>query len=564
MNTSGHNGPVASRLQPSSEPTAPTDDEETTLLTPLVNHGDGSGHHGRRVPGPYSPSQLALDAANFFIADAASLGALAFIYCTSSIESGGLAMSTTAAGAILMVQGIFGVVAGPPLGWYIDRSPKKKQCLSAVCGVICATWLLLAMVRNHAVVAMLLSVQGLAGAVFPPGICGLSLGVVGYARFPERTARNEQWKHGGAVIGALTPIAIVRGNYTPLFVVFAGAMVAAIVSINSIRDRDIDHELASGLKKEGAAGAKAATAANDDEEAPTQLDGPPKSMDIKRFFMQRNVLIFLGMVVLWHFANAPMLPSVGYKIQQAYERDPDNAEQMIIFGRAYPLDGKNGISLATIVAHVVMIPVAKASGVLATMPRFGSRNTLTVATVMIVFRGVLFALVSDPWSLLGISFLDGLSAGAFGVLAVLMVGDLAVGSGRANVLQGAMAACIGMGGSLSNGIFGRVTEDSSVDTTFWWLAVFGAIAVALLLVAVQDLHDYDVTVPVDDDSSDHVEKATYYPSPHKQSGLSRRSSSGGAVVNPLFDRALTGEDDSTTINGSENKASRSLFPAADA
>jgi hypothetical protein len=59
-----------------------------------------------------------------------------------------------------------------------------------------------------------------------------------------------QWKHVGAVIGALSPIAFVDGDYSPLFCLYAVAMGLSVVSINAIRDRDIDHELASGLKKD--------------------------------------------------------------------------------------------------------------------------------------------------------------------------------------------------------------------------------------------------------------------------------------------------------------------------
>lgn len=55
---------------------------------------------------------------------------------------------------------------------------------------------------------------------------------------------------------------------------------------------------------------------------PAEAEASP----LKDFFMTPDVLIFLGMVVLWHFSNAPMLPTVGYKIQQNYEADPDNSE----------------------------------------------------------------------------------------------------------------------------------------------------------------------------------------------------------------------------------------------
>jgi hypothetical protein len=106
------------------------------------------------------------------------------------------------------------VIAGPPLGYYIDKSTEKKKILSIVCAVICSTWVLLAISRNHFFVGLLLSIQGLAGAVFPPGICGLSLGVAGYSRFPARTARNEQVRSKPSRsstndIGIASPLALV-------------------------------------------------------------------------------------------------------------------------------------------------------------------------------------------------------------------------------------------------------------------------------------------------------------------------------------------------------------------
>lgn len=40
----------------------------------------------------------------------------------------------------------------------------------------------------------------------------------------------------------------------------------------------------------------------------------------------------------FHLANAPMLPQVGYKIDQL-SNNPDNQRSMYIFGKEYNIDG---------------------------------------------------------------------------------------------------------------------------------------------------------------------------------------------------------------------------------
>ena len=50
--------------------------------------------------------------------------------------------------------------------------------------------------------------------------------------------------------------------------------------------------------------------------------------------------------------------------------------------------------------------------------------------------------------------LDGVAAGAFGVLAVLIMSDLTQGTGRFSMMQGGLATGIGIGASASNGIGG--------------------------------------------------------------------------------------------------------------
>jgi MFS family permease len=91
-------------------------------------------------------------------------------------------------------------------------------------------------------------------------------------------------------------------------------------------------------------------------------------------------------------------------------------------------------------------------------------------------------LTDHPYGLVAIQLLDGIGAGIFGVVGVLVIADLTKGTGRFNLMQGALATATGIGASLSNLMTGYVVEVTSQNTGF---AVLAAIATfALLFYAV--------------------------------------------------------------------------------
>ena len=57
----------------------------------------------------------------------------------------------------------------------------------------------------------------------------------------------------------------------------------------------------------------------------------------------------------------------------------------------------------------------------------------------------LYTLTNDPVWLVSVQVLDGIGAGIFGVLSVLIVSDLTAGSGLFNTTQGAIATAVGLG-----------------------------------------------------------------------------------------------------------------------
>jgi MFS family permease len=80
-------------------------------------------------------------------------------------------------------------------------------------------------------------------------------------------------------------------------------------------------------------------------------------------------------------------------------------------------------------------------------------------------------------------------AGIFGVLWILIVADLAKGTGRFNTLQGTIQACLGIGALLSNFIAGAVVKNLGYDVGFFMLAGVAVAGLALFYVAMPETRE---------------------------------------------------------------------------
>src|SRR5207245_8100066 len=98
----------------------------------------------------------------------------------------------------------------------------------------------------------------------------------------------------------------------------------------------------------------------------------------------------------------------------------------------------------------------------------------------------LFAFGANPWLLVSVQILDGVGAGIFGVVSVIVVADLAQRTGRFNLLQGAMNTCVAIGASLSNLIAGLVAQEHGYRSGFILLAILALIALVFFWVAMPE------------------------------------------------------------------------------
>jgi MFS family permease len=75
----------------------------------------------------------------------------------------------------------------------------------------------------------------------------------------------------------------------------------------------------------------------------------------------------------------------------------------------------------------------------------GRKPVFLIASAALPIRGLLFTVTRRAYLLVLAQILDGIGAGIFGVVAVIIVADLARQTGRFNLLQGAMNTCVAIG-----------------------------------------------------------------------------------------------------------------------
>ena len=383
---------------------------------------------------PSSTSLRALDALNFFLADVRDgmgpfLGTFLRVHQHWDAGRVGIALAASQIGTVL---------AQTPAGALIDKVRWKRLAVGIAAGAVAAGCLLLYLVPTLAAVVAAQAAIGAAAAIFPPAIAALTLGLVGRAAMPRQTGRNEAFNHGGNVITAALAggMAYLLG-FGAMFLLVAGMAAASIVAVSLIRERDIDHELARG--------------ADDGEE------GGPEVVGVGELFKDHRIGIFIASVTLFHFANAAMLPLVGQKSSDGLK---DGAAVLM--------------SACIIAAQVVMVPVALAASRLAAT--WGRKPVFLIGFAVLPVRGLLYCLSVNPYYLVAVQLLDGIGAGIFGVVSVLVVADLTKGTGRFNFTQGALATATGVGAGLSNLLTGFVVKAAGFNAGFLTLAAIAAAA----------------------------------------------------------------------------------------
>ena len=392
----------------------------------------------RETPQPSAQTLRGLDWLNFLLADVQSgVGPFLAIYLA------GYGWNEQRVGLALTIGGIAGIAAQTPAGALVDRLKSKRALIAAGVIALAIGALSIAFYPSFRPVMTAQVMIGGMSSVFIPAIAAISLGVVGHQLFDNRQGRNQTFNSAGNVVAAVAMglIGYFISNRAVFFFV-ALLSLPTILTLLLIRPDEIDYELARGAKD-----------GEDDGKPATILD----------LIEDRPLMIFICCAVMFHFANAAMLPLLGEMLARGK-------------GRASMMFMSACVVTTQLTITLVASWVGRSAG------SWGRKPLLLIGFGVLPIRGVLYTLTNNIYPLVGIQVLDGIGAGIFGVVSVLVIADLTRGTGRFNLTLGAIATAVGIGAALSQTIAGTIVHHLGYDAGFLFLAAVATAAFAILYV----------------------------------------------------------------------------------
>lgn len=383
-----------------------------------------------------STSSRGLDWLNFFLADIQT-GVGPFI----AIYLAGLKWDEQMVGIALTVSSIAGILMQTPAGALVDQVHHKRALTACAVTLMSGASLMMAFFSQLWPIMIGQAVTGGVASVFVPAVCAMSLGIVGHEVFDARQARNQMFNSAGNVVAALAMgLLAYCVSDRSIFFFIAFLALPTLASLWAIDARAIDYARARG---------SCATA------------GDSKPTRLRELMKDRPLAVLLVASVLFHFANAAMLPLLGEMLGKGKGR------ASMIF-----------MSACVITTQLVITFVSPWAGKFAS--KWGRKPILLLGFAVLPLRGLLYTLTDRTPFLIGIQILDGVGVGIFGVVAVLMIADLTRGTGRFNVTLGAISTAVGIGAALSQTIAGGIVHHWGHRAGFSFLAGVAMLAVLML------------------------------------------------------------------------------------
>jgi len=391
---------------------------------------------------PATRSLRGLDWLNFFVANfQTGFGPFISVYLT------GVGWTQGAIGVALSAGTVAGMVTQVPGGAVVDAVRSKRAVAAAAIIAIMASALLISLWPALLPITLAEILHSFASSILGPAIAALSLALVGRRALGERLGRNARYLAIGNAFaaGLMGTFGFYVGDRS-VFLLTAALGLPALAALEIIGQ------------------APAARPKPAPVTACAEAKRAPRSW---RFLKDPGLLAYSACACLFQVANAAMLPiAAGMVTKRA------GSEAQLV------------IAACIVAPQLVTAVISPWAGRVA--EAWGRRPILLLGFGVLPIRGVLFAGITDPYVMIAIQLLDGLSAAALGVLSPLIVADITRDSGYYTTALGIVGLAVGGGATLSTAAAGLIADHFGAATTFLSLAAVGLCAIALVITLMPE------------------------------------------------------------------------------
>jgi MFS family permease len=418
-----------------------------------------------------------------------------------------------------------------PAGYFYDYTESKVLWLSiaAIATTLLTVFTAVFAAPYGANIGLMIFVKFLQGAVtsfIPPGLNSITQGIVGSNGMTSQVSINEMMNHLGTAIIVLTGSILgyyIYPNLGWLFIVSPVACVGVIFFLSRINPKDIDHDEARGLIASDESVATTSCPV-DDATTPSFNFGwnsiagggvsPSGSRAETPWKVLRDpvLLTFIAIVFLFHTANGTILPLV---------------MQTLAIG-----SGRSGIllsGLCIIVAQVFMVMSAKICGDYSGV--YGRKVLFLIGLFIVPVRCFILTMLLHfrtdqsgafmEFLILATQIFDGIGAGTFGTMYILVTSDISGGTGRFSMTLGMTTAAMSIGGTVSGYLGEALAQDIGYKQAFFILMFMSLVPALLYLLFMPEtlpsINKVDGKVlhrmePVREDVEEHFERVenTHY------------------------------------------------------
>jgi len=387
-------------------------------------------------------SHRSLDWFSFFLADIqAGFGPFVAIYLTAH------SWTQLDIGLVLTASGLVALAGQLPAGALVDAVRSARLVAGVALLAICASALTMAVWPMFPVVLSARAVHAAASCALGPAIAVISLSLVGHAGLGERIGRNARFASIGAGVSAaaMGACGYWLSDRSILFLT-AILVVPALFALARVRTR---HAEPAELLE------------------PTTQRAEAPDVPAGQLFRNRQLLIFAACIALFQLANAAMLPLMGGILTMHA-----NSWAAVI------------VAACVVVPQLVVVGMAPWVGRQA--QSLGRRPIMLLCFAALIVRAVFFAFVIDPFGVVAIQILDGISAAIMSVMFPLVVADITRDTGRYSLAFGIAGSAVGVGAALSTILAGYLFDHFGRWPTFLGLAGVAAVGALLVLVLMAE------------------------------------------------------------------------------